>query len=159
MRSFSVLDYLIEDRVFFLFKFSISNIGSGQSCWPSIQSLFLMSILATRIRSHSLLSPVYQGHDGIIKHSSDPWIGDFAQIILDFAFRQAVIHAAQKISNSIIFTLLVQSSFSFLFCLCRLLETGFLVPALFGSRLHLLSEGCALVWGMFVRGCAHRDLC
>ena len=34
-----------------------------------------------------------------------------------------------------------------------------LVPALFGSRLHLLSEGCALVWGMFVRGCARRDLC
>ena len=33
------------------------------------------------------------------------------------------------------------------------------VPALFGSRLHLLSEGCALVWGMFVRGCARRDLC
>ena len=28
-----------------------------------------------------------------------------------------------------------------------------------GSRLHLLSEGCALVWGMFVRGCACRDLC
>ena len=28
-----------------------------------------------------------------------------------------------------------------------------------GSRLHLLSEGCALVWGMFVRGCARRDLC
>ena len=46
-----------------------------------------------------------------------------------------------------------------LFCLCKLLETGFLVPALFGSRLHLLSEGCALVWGMFVRGCARRDLC
>ena len=23
-----------------------------------------------------------------------------------------------------------------------------------GSRLHLLSKGCALVWGMFVRGCA-----
>ena len=33
------------------------------------------------------------------------------------------------------------------------------VPALFGSHLHLLSEGCALVWGMFVRGCARRDLC
>ena len=44
--------------------------------------------------------------------------------------------------------------FFLLFCLCKLLETGFLVPALFGSRLHLLSEGCALVWGMFVRGCA-----
>ena len=28
-----------------------------------------------------------------------------------------------------------------------------------GSHLHLLSEGCALVWGMFVRGCARRDLC
>ena len=41
-----------------------------------------------------------------------------------------------------------------LFCLCKLLETGFLVPVLFSSRLHLLSEGCALVWGMFVRGCA-----
>ena len=37
--------------------------------------------------------------------------------------------------------------------------TGFLVPVLFGSHLHLLSEGCALVWGMFVRGCARRDLC
>ena len=49
--------------------------------------------------------------------------------------------------------------FFLLFCLCKLLETGFLVPALFGSRLHLLSEGCALVWGMFVRGCACRDLC
>ena len=52
----------------------------------------------------------------------------------------------------------MQSSFSLLFCLCKLLETGFLVPALFCSRLHLLSEGC-LVWGMFVRGCARRDLC
>ena len=49
--------------------------------------------------------------------------------------------------------------FLYSFCLCKLLETGFLVPALFGSRLHLLSEGCALVWGMFVRGCARRDLC
>ena len=34
---------------------------------------------------------------------------------------------------------------------CKVLFTGFLVPALFGSRLHL-SEGCAFVWGMFVRG-------
>ena len=48
---------------------------------------------------------------------------------------------------------------SFFLKLCRMLFTGFLVPALFGSCLHLLSEGCTLVWGMVVRGCAHRDLC
>ena len=48
---------------------------------------------------------------------------------------------------------------SFFLKLCRMLFTGFLVPALFGSRLHLLSEGCALVWGMVVRGCACQDLC
>ena len=42
---------------------------------------------------------------------------------------------------------------------CKQLKTGFLVPALFRSRLHLLSERCALVWGMVVRGCACRDLC
>ena len=60
-RSFLVLDYLIEDRVPFLFKFPVNNIGSGQSHWPSIQSLFLMSILVTQVRLHSLLSPVNQG--------------------------------------------------------------------------------------------------
>ena len=53
----------------------------------------------------------------------------------------------------------IQEVQSTLYQLCKVLETGFLVPALFGSRLHLLSEGCALVWGMFVRGCARRDLC
>ena len=55
---------------------------------------------------------------------------------------------------------IMQSSFfSLLFCLCKLLGTGFLVPALFSSRLHLLSEGCAFIWGVFVRGGARRDLC
>ena len=46
-----------------------------------------------------------------------------------------------------------------LFCLCKLLETGFLVPALFGSRLHLLSEGCAFFLGnVCERLCASRPL-
>ena len=35
---------------------------------------------------------------------------------------------------------------------CKQLLPSFLVPALFGSRLHLLSEVCAFVWGIFVRG-------
>ena len=68
----------IEDRILFLFKFPVSNICSGQSCWPSIQSLFLTSILATWIRLHSSLSPIYQGRDGIIKHSFNSRIWDLA---------------------------------------------------------------------------------
>ena len=73
-----MFDYLIEDRILFLFKFLVNNIGSGQFRWPSIQSLFLTSILTTWIRLHSLLSPVYQGRDGIIKHSFNSRIGDLA---------------------------------------------------------------------------------
>ena len=48
---------------------------------------------------------------------------------------------------------------SFLPKLCKELFTCFLVPGLFGSRLHLLSEMCARFWGMVVRGFACRDLC
>ena len=73
-----MLDYLIEDRILFLFEFPVNNIGSGQSHWPSIQSLFLTSILLTWIKPHSLLSPVYQGFDCIIKHSFNSQIQDFA---------------------------------------------------------------------------------
>ena len=105
MRSFSVLDYLIEDRVLFLFKFQsitlvVASLAGLASC------LFLTSILATWIRPHSLLSPVYQGCNSIIKYSFNSKLCGPAQIILDFAFQEAVIHATQKISNIIIFTFL-----------------------------------------------------
>ena len=36
---------------------------------------------------------------------------------------------------------------------------GCSLPCLLVSLLLLLFEACALVWGMFVRGCACRDLC
>ena len=51
----------------------------------------------------------------------------------------------------------VQRAFSSSYAGCSL--PCLLVSALFGSHLHLLSEGCTLVWGMVVRGCARRDLC
>ena len=43
--------------------------------------------------------------------------------------------------------------------LCKQLLPGFLVPALFGSRLHLLSEVCAFVLGNICERFARRDLC
>ena len=42
---------------------------------------------------------------------------------------------------------------------CKQLFPGFLVPALFGSRLHLLSEVCAFVLGNICERFARRDLC
>ena len=42
---------------------------------------------------------------------------------------------------------------------CKQLLPGFLVPALFGSRLHLLSEVCAFVLGNICERFARRDLC
>ena len=63
-----------------------------------------------------------------------------------------VINYDDKVQRAI-----MQRAFSSSYAGCSL--PCLLVPALFGSRLHLLSEGCALVWGMVVRGCARRDLC
>ena len=42
---------------------------------------------------------------------------------------------------------------------CGLVGSGFLVPALFGSCLHLLSEVCACFWGNICERFARRDLC
>ena len=42
---------------------------------------------------------------------------------------------------------------------CKQLLLGFLVPALFGSRLHLLSKVCAFVLGSICERFACRDLC
>ena len=93
MRSFSVLDYLVEDRVLLLFKFPVSDISGGQPGWPGSKSLCLANLLTIWVRSYSVLSPVRYGHDSIVKYSFDSWVGNLIQILLDFAFRETVIQA------------------------------------------------------------------
>ena len=50
-RSLPMLDYLIEDRILFLFQFPVSNVSGGQPCWLGTNGSLLANSLVTRIRS------------------------------------------------------------------------------------------------------------
>ena len=98
---------LIEDEVLLLFLFPVSDIGSGQPCWPSLHCLFLANNLAAWSWPDSLLSMLFEGRDSIVEYSLDPWIQNLVQILLNFLLRKAFVHPTEEVGNRIVFTLLV----------------------------------------------------
>ena len=85
----------------------VSDIGSGQPCWPSLHHLFLAINLTVWSRPDSLLSTLFNGHDSVVEYSLDPRIWDLVQILLNFLLRKAFIHPTEEVGNRIVFTLLV----------------------------------------------------
>ena len=57
-RGLSMLDYLVEDGVFLLFKLPVSNIGGGQPSRPRTNSYLLASFLVVWVRPNSLFGPI-----------------------------------------------------------------------------------------------------
>ena len=102
-----VLGNLLEDRVLLLLLFPFSEISCGEPCRPSHYHLFLYCFLAVQNGSDSLLSPLFEPGDSIVKYSLDPRVWDLVQVLLNFLLRGAFIHPAQKVGHRIVLTLLV----------------------------------------------------
>ena len=102
-----VFGNLIEDLILLLFLFPVSDIDGGQPCWPSLHRHLLGTFLMDWSRPDSLLSTLFNGCDGIVKYSLDPWMRDLVQILLNLLFREAFIHPTQEVGNCIVFTFLV----------------------------------------------------
>ena len=102
-----VFNHLVEDWILLLFLFPVSDIGSGQPCWPSPYRLFLAKILTIWSRPDSLLSMLFDGCDSIVEYSFDPWIRDLVQVFLNLLLRETFIHMTQKVSHGVVFTFLV----------------------------------------------------
>ena len=102
-----VLGNLIEDGVLLLLLFPVSDISCGEPCGPSHYCLFLDCFLAVRNGSDSLLGPLFEQGDSIVKYSLDPRVWDLVQVLLNLLFREAFIHPAQKVGHRIVLTLLV----------------------------------------------------
>ena len=98
---------LIEDWVLILFLFPVSDIDSGQPCWPSLHCLSLAINLMVWSWPDSLLSTLFNGHDSVVEYSLDLWIWDLVQILLNFLLGKAFIHPTEEVGNRIVFTLLV----------------------------------------------------
>ena len=98
---------LIEDWVLLLFLFPVSDIGSGQPCWPSLHCHLLGISLTIWSQPDSLLSTLFDGCDSVVEYSLDPWMQDLVQLLLNFLLGEAFIHLTEEVSNRIVFTLLV----------------------------------------------------
>ena len=102
-----VFNHLVEDWILLLFLFPVSDIGSGQPCWPSPYYLFLVNILTIWTWPDSLLGTLFDGHDSIVKYSLDPWIWDLVQVFSNFLLREAFVHPTQKVGHGVVFAFLV----------------------------------------------------
>ena len=102
-----VFSHLIEDWILLLFLFLVRDIGSGQPSGPIPYRLFLASLLTIWSQPDFLFSTLFKGHDGIVEYHLNPWIWDLVQVLLNFLLREAFIHPAQKVGNSVVFTFLV----------------------------------------------------
>ena len=85
----------------------VSDIGGGQPCWPSLHRHLLGTFLAVWHQPDSLFSTLFNGRDGIVKYSLDPWMRDLVQILLNLLFREVFVHPTQEVGNRIVFTFLV----------------------------------------------------
>ena len=85
----------------------VSDISCDQPCGSSHYRLFLGCLLAIQNGSDSLLSTLFKGHDSIVEYRLDPRIWDLVQVLLNFLLREAFVHPTQKVSHSVVLTLLV----------------------------------------------------
>ena len=102
-----VFNHLVEDWILLLLLFPVSDIGSGQPCWPSPYCLFLANLLTIWSWPDSLLSTLFDGCDSIVEYSFDPWIWDLVQVFSNFLLGEAFVHPTQKVSHGVVFTFLV----------------------------------------------------
>ena len=50
---------------------------------------------------------LFNGHDGVVEYSLDPWMRDLVQVLLNYLLREVFIHPTEEVSNCIVLTFLV----------------------------------------------------